>query len=305
MSRIRIGTRGSKLALWQAEWVADHLRSGGHEIELVIISTHGDTAREPLHQVGGQGLFTKEIQRELLACRIDVAVHSLKDLPTEKIAGLLLAAVPQRESTDDVLISRTKQPFEELPSGARVGTGSLRRAAQLRTWRSDVKIVDIRGNVDSRIRKVLDGQYDAIVLAAAGITRLELHEHVTERLPQSRMLPAVGQGALGIECRSDDERTQVALAALNHVPSFACVTAERSLLSHLLAGCMAPVAALGTVQADGLSLRGRVISTNGMTVIEDVHVGQPEDAVQIGKELAKKLFSQGAQEIIEASRNLD
>ncbi len=191
--------------------------------------------------MGGQGLFTKEIQRELLADRVDVAVHSLKDLPTITVPGLVLAAVPERESTDDCLVSRERLKFEALPSGARVGTGSSRRQAQLRAWRSDVEVVDIRGNVDSRLRKLHDGEYDAIVLAAAGLTRLELSEHIVERLPQDRMLPAIGQGALGLECRESDVRTFDALQSLNDAVSQAAVMAERSLLKHLLAGCLAPL----------------------------------------------------------------
>ncbi len=302
MTKIRIGTRGSKLALWQAEWVRARLLDAGQEVELVIISTHGDVTQQPLSQVGGQGLFTKEIQRELLAQRIDLAVHSLKDLPTDTVDGLILAAVPCRETTDDVLISRERHTFESLPSSARVGTGSQRRAAQLLNWRSDIQIVDIRGNIDSRLRKAMDGDYDAIVLAAAGLTRLGLLQHVTETLPRDRMLPAVGQGALGLECRSDDESTRRALEQLNDRNTFAAVTAERVLLAQLLAGCMAPVAALGTVAEKELFLHARVISLDGQEIVEGVLRGPAVDAQSIGCELAGQLLANGAAEIIEESR---
>ena len=209
---IRIGTRGSKLALWQANWVKSQLTEAGYEAELVIITTSGDVSTRPLSEVGGQGLFTKEIQRELLADRVDVAVHSLKDLPTLSIPTLVLAAVPLRETTEDCLVSRMRIAFEDLPAGSRIGTGSSRRQAQLRAWRADVEVLDIRGNVDSRLRKLHDGEFDAIVLAAAGLTRLGLAEHITQRLPQERMLPAIGQGALGLECRVSDHEATPLLA---------------------------------------------------------------------------------------------
>ncbi len=183
---IRIGTRGSKLALWQANWVSDQLKQLGFDNELVIISTTGDVSSRPLSEVGGQGLFTKEIQRELLDRRVDVAVHSLKDLPTMPVSGLHLAAVPERESTEDCLISAKQIRFEDLPAGSRIGTGSSRRQAQLRAWRPDLSIVEIRGNVDSRLKKLDDGLYDAIVLAAAGLSRLGLSHVITQRLPRIR-----------------------------------------------------------------------------------------------------------------------
>ncbi len=302
LNKIRIGTRGSKLALWQAGWVADRLRENGHDIELVVISTQGDVSQQPLNQVGGQGLFTKEIQRELLASNVDLAVHSLKDMPTERIDGLMLAAVPRREATDDVLVSHHRLLFESLPSGATVGTGSQRRAAQLLNWRSDIQIVDIRGNIDSRLRKATDGEYDAIVLAAAGLTRLGLIQYATERLPQHRMLPAIGQGALGLECRANDNATRIAVEKLNDRETLAAVTAERALLAHLLAGCMAPVAALGTVSGNELQLQARVISSNGQKVVEGTLRGSLMDARLIGCDLADQLLANGAGDIIAASR---
>jgi hydroxymethylbilane synthase len=300
---VRIGTRGSKLALWQAEWVAGQLRQRGLEAQLVIISTQGDVTSGPLSQSGGQGLFTKEIQRELLAENVDVAVHSLKDLPTEPVAGLSLAAVPSRETTADCLISKHGLKFQDLPAGARIGTGSARRAAQLRHWRSDVEILDIRGNVDSRLRKLEEGQYEAIVLAAAGLTRLKLIQHVTEFLSIERMLPAVGQGALGLECRSSDSDTISALRLLDDQLSHHCVLAERELLRQLQAGCLAPVAAMGTIVGQQLNLKARVIALDGSRAIQDSISGSIEQAVKLGRLLADRMLGQGAAGLIQCSRS--
>lgn len=299
MNPLRIGTRGSKLALWQAQWVSGQLQQRGIETELVIISTQGDVSTGPLSQGGGQGLFTKEIQRELLDNKVDVAVHSLKDLPTLPVEGLVLAAVPSRETTADCLISRDKLRFAELPAGARVGTGSTRRAAQLRAWRPDVEIRDIRGNVDSRLRKLQEGQYDAIVLAAAGLTRLKLLGDITEILEQERVLPAVGQGALGLECRGDDHSAIAALQKLNDWESQAAVTAERELLRTLMAGCLAPVAALASVTQDKLTLRARVLSIDGVKVIEANLMGAVHEAAAIGQRLGRQLLEQGAHQLID------
>lgn len=303
MNPIRIGTRGSKLAMWQAEWVAGQLQQRGVDTELIIISTQGDVATGPLSQGGGQGLFTKEIQRELLDGRVDLAVHSLKDLPTQPIEQLMLAAVPCRENTADCLISKGGQKFTELPSGARIGTGSSRRAAQLRAWRSDIEIQDIRGNVDSRLRKLEEGLYDAIVLAAAGLTRLKLLNHVTEELDQQRVLPAVGQGALGLECRADDANTQEALQKLNDPKTFAAVTAERAMMRTLMAGCLAPVAALATVVADEVRIQGRVIAMDGSTVLEAQTHGLASQAEKVGQKLAQQLLEQGAESLIQQIRS--
>lgn len=267
-----------------------------------VVSTQGDVTTVPLSQVGGQGLFTKEIQKELLAGRVDVAVHSLKDLPTLPVDGLCLAAVPERETTADVLVSRTGVPFEELAAGATVGTGSTRRAAQLRRWRTDISVVDIRGNVDSRLAKVDNGQFDAIVLAAAGMTRLGLSDRISQVLPVDRMMPAVGQGALGLECRTTDATTREALGKLNQPASMAEVTAERALLSSLLAGCLAPVAARGTAVGDRLELAARVLSLDGQQVIEGRATATVDQATWLGEELAKELLNRGAGELISAIR---
>lgn len=302
MSIIRIGTRGSKLALWQAEWVAGQLRQLGYVAQLQIISTSGDVSTAPLSQVGGQGLFTKEIQRELLAERVDVAVHSLKDLPTLPIDGLCLAAVPPRETTADVLISRSGVGFAELPAGAKVGTGSSRRAAQLRHWRDDISVADIRGNVDSRLAKLDRGEFDAIVLAAAGLTRLGLTERITETLPSERILPAIGQGALGLECRASDSETRAALERLNDPPSLAEVRAERALLLKMLAGCLAPVAARGTARGNRVDLVARVLSQDGRRVISGAASGEIDEAAAVGEQLAAEMLSQGAGELIAQAR---
>jgi hydroxymethylbilane synthase len=303
LASIRIGTRGSQLARWQAEWVASELTRLGHAVEIITIATRGDISTASLREVGGQGLFTKEIQRAVLSEQVDLAVHSLKDLPTLPIEGLRLAAVPPRETTADCLLSRSGERFEQLPAGATIGTGSARRGAQLLAWRPDLKIADIRGNVDSRIGKMRDGQYDAIILAAAGLTRLKLSDQVTQTLPQERILPAIGQGALGLECRVDDTQTRTAVEQLNCPTSYAAVAAERSLLLSLLAGCLAPVAGLGQLTEDGeLELVAGVFSVDGTQVVRSTMRGNPEDAVAIGAKLAEVLKLQGAAELIAAAR---
>lgn len=304
LATIRIGTRGSKLALWQAEWTASQLRNRGHDVELIVVSTHGDVTSQSLAVVGGQGLFVKEIQQELLAGTVDVAVHSLKDLPTKITPGLCLAAVPARESTDDCLISREGLTFEQLPAGARVGTGSSRRGSQLLAWRPDIQIVDIRGNVDSRLRKLDEGNFEAIILAAAGLVRLKLLQHVTEYLPRDRVLPAVGQGALGLECRANDSATQSALKQLDDNHTRAAVLAERSFLAALSGGCLAPIAAIGGMQPNGLlQLSGRVLAVDGSRKIEGCRAASPTDAIELGEQLAAELLAQGASELINSVRH--
>jgi hydroxymethylbilane synthase len=290
------------LARWQAEWVAARLEGRGVEVELVPISTQGDVKTGPLGQIGGQGLFTKEIQRALLAREIDVAVHSLKDLPTAEIAGLAIAAVPLRESTADVLVSTRFGSLDHLPHGARVGTGSLRRKAQLLHVRPDLSIRDIRGNVETRLKKLDEGQYDGIVLAAAGLTRLGLADRMTFVLPRHIMLPAVGQGALGIETRSDDAVSRGLVEALDDAATHAAVLAERSMLAALRGGCLAPVGALAHVERAALSLEGVVVSGDGQRKISAAAAGLAEDAVGIGQQVADELLGQGAGELIAASR---
>ena len=253
--QLRLGTRSSPLARWQAEWVAARLTERGVAVELVPITTQGDVKTQPLGQIGGQGLFTKELQRALLDGQIDLAVHSLKDLPTAPVDGLSLAAVPPRESTADVLVSNIVKQIEQLPPSARIGTGSLRRKAQLLHLRPDLQVEEIRGNVDTRLRKLDEGQYDAIVLAEAGLRRLGLAERIVQVIPRSLMLPAVGQGALGIEARADDAATCNLLAPLDDAATHQAVLAERSLLLTLRGGCLAPVGDVGTDRRRATSAR--------------------------------------------------
>src|SRR5438045_3630686 len=262
-SAVRLGTRASALARWQAEGVAARLQERGVVVELVPITTQGDVKTGPLGQIGGQGLFTKEIQRALLDAKIDLAVHSCKDLPTAEVEGLTIAAVPERESTADVLVSKKSDRIETLLPQARVGTGSLRRKAQLLHLRPDLRVEEIRGNVETRLQKLDREGWDAIVLAEAGLKRLNLARSITHVIPRETMLPAVGQGALAIETRSDDARAQSLLAPLNHPESHQAVLAERSLLLELRAGCLAPVGAIAQVEAGKLALEAVVLSVDG------------------------------------------
>jgi hydroxymethylbilane synthase len=301
-TRLRLGTRASALARWQAEWVAARLTELGTPVELVPITTQGDVKTQPLGQIGGQGLFTKELQRALLDGQIDLAVHSLKDLPTAPIEGLDLAAVPVRESTADVLVSNVASSIDTLPRAARIGTGSLRRKAQLLHVRPDFRVEDIRGNVDTRLNKLDDGQYDAIVLAEAGLKRLGLTERTLNVIPQSLMLPAVGQGALGIECRADDSTTRHLLSPLDDAATHSCVLAERSLLFTLRGGCLAPVGAIGRIEEDLLLLDAVVLAGDGSKKVTAASDAMPSDAVALGQRVAQLLLDQGAAELIAASR---
>ncbi len=303
-SRLRLGTRASALARWQAAWVAAQLQNRGIVVELVPITTKGDTqSRDPIGNLGSPGVFTKELQRALLDERIDLAVHSLKDLPTDEIDGLCLTAVPERESPRDVLISRQSLDFDALPSGAVVATGSLRRRAQLLHARRDLQMRDIRGNVDTRLEKLADGQFDALVLAHAGLKRLGLEGRITQILPDAWMLPAVGQGALGIECRRADASTREALAVLDHGVTHQAVTAERTLLAKLSGGCLAPIAAWGRMAHDGqLQLDAAVLAADGSRRIADSVLGPGSEATRLGTELAAMLIDQGASELISQAR---
>ncbi len=300
---LRLGTRGSPLARWQAEWVAARLREHGVTVELVHITTQGDQqSRGPIATFGGQGVFTKEIQLALLDRTIDLAVHSLKDLPTEPVERLCLAAVPPRGPTQDVLISRGGATFADLPQGAVVGTGSVRRRAQLWHRRPDLKMQDIRGNVDTRLRKLDEGHYDAIVLAQAGLSRLGLHQRITEVLPHSLLLPAVGQGALGLETRTDDAATRQAVAALNDEATLAAVTAERALLAALRGGCLAPVGALATPRGERLQIDAVVLSPDGRQRLAVSEEGSVSRANELGQAAADKLLQQGAAALIQSAR---
>jgi hydroxymethylbilane synthase len=299
---LRIGTRASLLAQWQANWVAARLREQGVSVELVNIATSGDQQQSATGPIVGTGVFTKEIQRELLAGRVDLAVHSLKDLPTEPVPRLVLAAVPERAPVADVLVSERFTSLDALPPGAVVGTGSLRRRAQLLHYCNDLEMRDIRGNVDTRLRKLREGQYDAIVLAQAGLERLGFTRHITQVLPLSVMLSAVGQGALGIETRADDDAAQAALAFLDHATTHAAVFAERAMLAALHGGCMAPIAAWARIESGQLHLSGRVHDPAGTRRLETELYAAVEEAVSLGQRVAQNLLNQGAAELIAECR---
>ena len=272
---------------------------------LVPISTRGDQQRTgPIGAIGGQGVFTKELQRALVDGEIDLAVHSLKDLPTDVVARLALAAVPARGPLGDVLISRNGERFDELPREAAVGTGSLRRRTQLWHARPDLRMEDVRGNVETRVAKLRDGAFDALVLAEAGLERLGLAGEITQRLPLSLMLPAVGQGALGVESRADDKDTLTLLAPLNDAETQCAVAAERSMLAALRGGCLAPVGGWGRVIEDRLHLSGVVLSADGTRRVFAELTGGVTDPVALGQAVAAELFSQGAGELIEGARAL-
>jgi hydroxymethylbilane synthase len=290
------------LAQWQANWVAAELRRHGVSVELVNITTSGDQQQTASGQLIGTGVFTKEIQRELLAGRIDLAVHSLKDLPTDAVPGLVLAAVPERAAVADVLVSDRYDSVDALPPGAVVGTGSLRRRAQLLHYRNDLEMRDIRGNVDTRLRKLREGQYEAIILAQAGLERLGLSDRITQVLPLDMMLPAIGQGALGIEAREDDAATRAALTALDHAATHAAVLAERAMLAALEGGCLAPIAAWGRIENSQLHLIGRVLDPAGLRKLEAETFGTFTDAETVGKRVAEDLLTRGAAELIAGCR---
>jgi hydroxymethylbilane synthase len=274
------------------------------ETEIVLITTQGDHKQaEPIESLGAQGIFTKELERAALDGRIDVAVHSLKDLPTSLADGLILAAIPKRGPDSDVLVTRSGKRLVELPTGGIVGTGSLRRRAQLRRARRDLVMHDIRGNVETRIAKMEEGLFDAIVLAEAGLDRLGLLERVAEVLPRSIMMPAVGQGALGLQIREEDERARQCLLPLDDRDTHQAVTAERSFLDAVRGGCLAPIGAHGRVEGDGLlHLDAVVLSRDGGQRIEAMHAGPPNAAVEIGWRVADDMLRQGAAELIRQSR---
>ncbi|MEN6558484.1 MAG: hydroxymethylbilane synthase, partial [Thermoguttaceae bacterium] len=266
---LRLGTRASALAQWQAEWVASRLRDQGVDVLLTPITTRGDRHAAPVASLGGEGVFTKEIQQALLDGRIDLAVHSLKDLPTQPASDLCLAAVPERASPYDVLVTTHGESFASLPQGARVGTGSLRRRAQLLHVRPDLNLCDIRGNVETRLKKLEQGQFDALVLAEAGLRRLGLERHIAQTFSFDVVLPAVGQGALGLETRTDDAAARRAVAALDHSPTHLAVLAERTMLAALHGGCLAPIAGYATATSAGhFTLVGRVLSRDGVERLE-------------------------------------
>ena len=309
--RLIIGSRGSKLALWQAHWVGDRLAAGGAEVEIRIIKTTGDKLQaiapgEPLPasmaqtvaEAGSKGLFIKEIEEALLAGEIDVAVHSLKDLPTEQPLGLALGAVPVREDARDVFIARDGQPLEKLPPGARIATSSLRRQTQLRAMRPDLVYIAMRGNLDTRLRKLERGDGEALVLAAAGVHRLGLSERITNYFSFEQMCPAVGQGALGIEIRAQDPHAREAVARLDHPATHQAVRAERAVLRRLGGGCQVPIAAHALAEDGNLRLHGLVANLDGTRVIRAQAAGSASHPEALGAAVAEDLLRQGAQEIL-------
>jgi hydroxymethylbilane synthase len=299
---LRIGSRGSALARWQSDHVADLLRAHhpGLTVEIVIITTTGDRILDaPLARIGGKGLFTKEIEEAMLDGRVDLAVHSLKDLPTTLPPGLALGAVLSRHDPSDALISARGESFRDLPPGARIGTSSLRRRAQLLHRRPDLSVETIRGNVPTRLRRAAPGDMDAVVLARAGVERLGLGEHISEVLDSALLLPAPGQGAIGIEIRDGDARVQQALAGLQDPSTRAAVDAERAFLRALGGGCQVPVGSLAHVRGDRLHLDGMVADINGVRLLRGQREGLVTEAEAIGEGLARELIGQGAAAILE------
>ena len=300
-SSLVIGARGSRLAVWQAEWVHARLNELAPELTVTLqrIKTSGDKILDvPLAAIGGKGLFVKEIEEALLREEIDLAVHSMKDVPTILPDGLSILCVPAREDPRDVLVSRDSCSLDQLPKGSRIGTSSLRRQAQLLHYRPDLHIELLRGNLDTRLRKLHNGEYDAIVLAAAGLMRMGWSNKVTEYLPPEVSLPAIGQGALGLEGRRHDRFVQTLVEKLEHRPTRTAVMAERALLKRLEGGCQVPIAAHATVKGDTLIMDGLIASVDGQRLIRDTIQGPASEAQSLGSQLAEKLLAQGGDRIL-------
>ena len=301
-SRLRIATRKSPLALWQANHVRDALlvRHPDLDVELLTMTTQGDKILDtPLAKVGGKGLFVKELETGMLEGRADLAVHSMKDVPVEFPQGLCLAAVLPREDPRDVLISNTCSSIDELPQGARLGTSSLRRQSQLRARRPDLQILDLRGNVNTRLSKLDNGEYDAIMLAAAGVKRMGWEARITEFLPPEQFLPAIGQGAIGIEIRDEDARLHELVAELNDAQTAIRISAERALNEALQGGCQVPIAGYSEISHGVILLRALVGRPDGTELVQGVISGKPEDAEELGRVLAEDLLSRGAKQILD------
>lgn len=304
---IKIGTRGSKLALWQANWVKSVLEKKfpSTPIELIIIKTQGDKILDvPLAKVGGKGLFVKEIEQALLTRRIDIAVHSMKDMPADIPERLCIGAIPERENPVDVFISRNGAGFNELAAGSVIGTSSLRRGAQLRHARPDIVIQPIRGNLDTRLKKLESENFDALVLAAAGMKRLNLEHKITEYLDPGIMLPAIGQGALCIEIRKDDSTVGPLVTSLDHASTRAVVAGERAFLKRLEGGCQVPIAGHGRISEKQFALTGLVAEVDGTRVIKGEKSGPLDSAEAIGIELAEELLAGGADKILEKLKSM-
>jgi hydroxymethylbilane synthase len=298
---IVIGSRGSQLALWQANWVKSELERlhDNVDIDIRIIATSGDIIQDvPLAKIGGKGLFVKEIEEALLANEIDLAVHSMKDVPMELPTELGISVITKRENPLDALISKNGEKLADLPQGATIGTSSLRRSSQLLKYRDDFKIHPLRGNVDTRLRKVEEGKYDAILLASAGLNRLGWANRITEEISHDILLPAMGQGALGIETRLDDTKIYDLISTLNHEQTHYAVSAERSLVGRLDGGCQVPIGAYARVEKGLITLKGLVASLDGEIIYKLENVGPVDDAINIGQELGAQLLKMGANEIL-------
>ena len=301
--KLRIATRKSPLALWQANHVREALlaRHPQLDVELVTMTTQGDKILDtPLAKVGGKGLFVKELETGILERRADLAVHSMKDVPVDFPAGLGLGAILPREDPRDVMISNTFAALDELPAGARVGTSSLRRQCQLRAQRPDLQVLDLRGNVNTRLQKLDNGDYDAIMLAAAGVKRMGWTERITQALAPEQFLPAIGQGAIGIEIRRNDHRVAELVAELNDDQTAVRVSAERALNAALQGGCQVPIAGYAEISHGVIVLRALVGRPDGSRLIQGVISGRPEDAEELGRVLADDLLSRGAREVLDA-----
>ncbi len=295
---LRIGTRKSKLALWQANYVKEKLESRAYGVELVLITTTGDKILDaPLAKIGGKGLFVKEIEEALLRGDIDLAVHSLKDVPMVLPEGLTLGAITEREEPFDVLISRDGRGLQELPEGAKVGTSSLRRQVQIKRKRPDLRVEILRGNVDTRLRKLEEGLYDAIVLAYAGVKRMGFEERVSQVLED--FIPAVGQGSLAIEIRQEDQKVYEAIAFLDHRESRIRAECERAFLRELQGGCQVPIGAYAWIEGEKLKLKAFISDLEGKRFLEGAEEGDLHQAEQVGKKLAKRLLEEGGKEILE------
>ncbi len=300
---LKIGTRQSLLALWQSNYIAACLRKQYPECEVILkkIVTKGDRILDvPLAQIGGKGLFTKEIEEELLSGEIDLAVHSLKDMPTVLPDGLCLTVITARANVGDAFVSNKYDSFAELPLGAVVGTSSLRRKAQLLAARPDLTIRDLRGNVDTRLRKLDEGLYDAVILAAAGLERLGHGDRIKDIIPSDVCLPAVGQGALAIECRTDNAEVRAMLDFLNDMPTVQATSAERAFLGLVEGGCQVPIGVHADVENENIRIEAIIASLDGKTVLRDCLTGSAADAVALGKKLGKKMLANGGQEILAA-----
>ena len=297
MTLLRLGTRKSKLALWQANFVKEKLEALGCKVELVPITTTGDKILDtPLAKIGGKGLFVKEIENALLAGEIDLAVHSLKDVPMIIPEGLTLSAITEREEPYDVLISRNGKKLEELPSGAVVGTSSLRRQVQIKRRRRDLRVEILRGNVDTRLRKLKEGLYDAIVLAYAGVKRMGFSGEVSQVLED--FIPAVGQGSLAIETRAEDERVINFVKVLNHEESRLRAVCERAFLRELQGGCQVPIGAYAWIEGDRIKIKGFISDLEGERFLEGYEEGSLQEAEEVGKRLAQRLLREGGEEIL-------